>query len=87
MSHLRSSSLSELTAHTDSIRTNVRSIRRLARKIVKECNIGASLSKTETLSHQLGRLAEDKLGDCQGENTLYQAGFGAGGEKFPPKTE
>ncbi|XP_064385250.1 uncharacterized protein LOC135334123 isoform X3 [Halichondria panicea] len=63
---LQSSSLSELTAHTDSIRTNVRSIRRLARKIVKECNIGASLSKMETLSHQLGRLAEDKLEDCQG---------------------
>ncbi|XP_064385260.1 uncharacterized protein LOC135334127 isoform X2 [Halichondria panicea] len=63
---LQSSSLSELTGHTDSIRTNVRSIRRLARKIVKECNIGASLSKMETLSHKLGRLTEDKLGDCQG---------------------
>ncbi|XP_064389794.1 uncharacterized protein LOC135337749 [Halichondria panicea] len=63
---LQSSSLSELTGHTDSIRTNVMSIRRLAGKIVKECNIGASLSKMETLFRQLGQLAEDKLGDCQG---------------------
>ena len=60
------------------------SIRRLAGKIVKECNIGASLSKMETLFRQLGQLAEDKLGDCQGENTLYQ-GLGQG-IKLPLKT-
>ena len=75
MSHLRSSSLSELTAHTDSIRTEIKAVLVVTRRVVQECtvqsiseNMGASLSKMETLSHQLCHVTKVKLRYCLGEN-------------------
>ena len=75
MSHLRSSSLSELTAHTDSIRTEIKSVLVVTRRVVEECtvqsiraNMRASLSKMETLSHQLCMVAKVKLRNCLGKN-------------------
>ncbi|XP_064404111.1 uncharacterized protein LOC135349511 isoform X2 [Halichondria panicea] len=68
---LRSSSLSELTGHTDSIRTEIASVLVVTRRVVEECtvqsiseNMGASLSKMETLSHQLCQVAKVKLRYC-----------------------
>ncbi len=73
--HLRSSSLSELRAHIDSIRTEIASVILLTRKIVVECtvqiirkNMEASLSKMELLSHQLCQVTKVKVRHCQGEN-------------------
>ncbi|XP_064385255.1 uncharacterized protein LOC135334125 isoform X2 [Halichondria panicea] len=70
---LRSSSLSELTGHTDSIRTEIASVLVVTRRVVEECtvqsiseNMGASLSKMETLSHQLCHVAKVKLRYCLG---------------------
>ncbi len=75
MSHLRSSSLSELTGHTDSIRTEIKAVFVATRRVVQECtvqsiseNMGASLSKMETLSHQLYIVAKVKLRNCLGKN-------------------
>ncbi|XP_064384780.1 uncharacterized protein LOC135333688 [Halichondria panicea] len=69
---LQSSSLSELTAHTDSIRTEIKAVLVVTRRVVQECtvqsiseNIEASLSKMETLSHQLCKVAKVKLRYCQ----------------------
>ncbi|XP_064384748.1 uncharacterized protein LOC135333670 isoform X2 [Halichondria panicea] len=68
---LQSSSLSELTGHTDSIRTEIASVLVVTRRVVQECtvqsiseNMGASLSKMETLSHQLCMVAKVKLRNC-----------------------
>ncbi|XP_064384761.1 uncharacterized protein LOC135333677 isoform X2 [Halichondria panicea] len=75
---LRSSSLSKLTDHTDSIRTEITSVLVVTRRVVQECtvqsiseNMGASLSKMETLSHQLCIVAKVKLRNCldQSEET------------------
>ena len=62
--HLRSSSLSELTGHTESIQTEIVSVLEVTRTVVEECtiqslsnNIKASLSKMSTLSHQLCHVA------------------------------
>ncbi|XP_064385034.1 uncharacterized protein LOC135333939 isoform X4 [Halichondria panicea] len=75
---LRSYSLSELTGHTDSIRTEIASVLVVTRRVVEECtvqsiseNMGASLSKMNTLSHQLRRLVRVKLRYCldQSEET------------------
>ncbi len=75
MSHLRSSSLSELTGHTDSIRTEIKSVLVVTRRVVEECtvqsirvNMRASLSKMETLSHQLYMVVKVKLRNCLGKN-------------------
>ncbi len=72
---LRSSSLSELTVHTDSIRTEIASVLVVTRRVVEECtvqsiseNIGANLSKMEALSHQLCLVAKVKLRHSLGEN-------------------
>ncbi|XP_064384971.1 uncharacterized protein LOC135333882 isoform X4 [Halichondria panicea] len=69
---LRASSLSEVTDHTDSIRTEIASVLVVTRRVVEECtvqsiseNMGASLSKMETLSHQLCMVAKVKLRNCQ----------------------
>ncbi len=79
ISHLRSSSLSELAAHTDAIRTEIASVLVVTKKVVEECaiqsinqNIEASLSKMESLSHQLCLVAKVKLKHCQGENMCPQ---------------
>ncbi|XP_064384751.1 uncharacterized protein LOC135333672 isoform X2 [Halichondria panicea] len=68
---LRASSLSELTGHTDSIRTEIKAVLVVTRRVVEECtvqsiseNMGASLSKMETLSHQLCMVAKVKLRNC-----------------------
>ncbi|XP_064389780.1 uncharacterized protein LOC135337741 isoform X5 [Halichondria panicea] len=75
---LRSSSLSELTGHTDSIRTEIASVLVVTRRVVQECtvqsiseNMRASLSKMETLSHQLCQVTKVKLRYCldQSEET------------------
>ncbi|XP_064385275.1 uncharacterized protein LOC135334138 [Halichondria panicea] len=75
---LQSSSLSELTAHTDSIRTEIKAVLVVTRRVVQECtvqsiseNMGASLSKMEILSHQLCHVARVKLRYCldQSEET------------------
>ncbi len=77
--HLRSSSLSELTAHTESIQTEIVSVRGVTRKVAEECtiqsisdNIGASLSKMTSLSQQLCQVARVRLPSCQGENVCSQ---------------
>ncbi|XP_064385076.1 uncharacterized protein LOC135333972 [Halichondria panicea] len=68
---LRSSSLSELTAHTDSIRTEIKAVLVVTRRVVQECtvqsisaNMRASLSKMETLSHQLCHVTKVKIRYC-----------------------
>ncbi|XP_064385072.1 uncharacterized protein LOC135333968 isoform X2 [Halichondria panicea] len=75
---LQSSSLSELTAYTDSIRTEIKAVLVVTRRVVQECtvqsiseNMGASLSKMETLSHQLCHVTKVKLRYCldQSEET------------------
>ncbi len=77
--HLRSSSLSELTAHTKSIHSDIASVIGVTRKVAEECtirsisdNIKASLSKMTTLSHQLFHVARVRLRYCQGENMCLQ---------------
>ena len=77
ISYLRSSSLSELAAHTDSILAEIASIVVVTRRVVDECsiqgiseNIAAGLSKVETLSHQLCLVAKVKLKHCQSEKLL-----------------
>ncbi|XP_064389764.1 uncharacterized protein LOC135337740 isoform X2 [Halichondria panicea] len=75
---LRASSLSDLTGHTDSIRTEIKAVLVVTRRVVEECtvqsiseNMGASLSKMETLSHQLCHVAKVKIRYCldQSEET------------------
>ncbi|XP_064384980.1 uncharacterized protein LOC135333886 isoform X2 [Halichondria panicea] len=68
---LQSSSLSELTGHTDSIRTEIGAVLVVTRRVVEECtvqsiseNMGASLSKMKTLSHQLCQVTKVKLRYC-----------------------
>ncbi|XP_064388722.1 uncharacterized protein LOC135336790 isoform X2 [Halichondria panicea] len=72
---LQSSSLSELAAHTDSILAEIASVVVVTRRAVNECsiqsiseNIAASLSKMETLSHQLCLVAKVKLKHCQNQS-------------------
>ncbi len=74
---LRSSSLNELTGHTESIQTEIMSILGVTRRIItEECaieiqsvssNIEASLSEITTLSHQLCHVARVRLHYYQGE--------------------
>ncbi len=73
ISHLRSSSLSELAALTDSIRTEIESVLVVTRRVVEDCtlqseNIGANLSKIDDLSRQFCMVARAKRRHCQGEN-------------------
>ena len=72
--YYRSSSLSELAVHTDSLKTEVRSVLTITRKVAEECtrhtiseSIEANLSKMEALSHQLCQVTMVKLRHCQGE--------------------
>ena len=74
----RSSSLSELAVHTDSIKTHVETVLTVSRRVADECtrhaiseSIGASLSKMELLSHQLCQIARIKLKHCQGWVNVY----------------
>ena len=82
ISHLRSSSLSELASHIDSIQTEIASVLQVARRVMEECkvrsiseNIGASLSKIEALCHQLCLVAKFKFKHCQGENACIHNNY------------
>ena len=70
----RSSSLSDLATHTDSIEMEIKTVLEVSRRVAKECTrhaiskrIEISLSKMETLSHQLCQVTKVKLKHCQGE--------------------
>ncbi len=71
----RSSSLSELTGHIESIQTEIVSVLEVTRRFAKECsiqsisdNIESGVSKMDTLSHQLCHVARVRLHYCQGES-------------------
>ncbi len=76
ISHLRSSSLSELAAHTDSIQTEIESVLVVTRRVVEDCTlqsiksekIGANLSKIDDLSRQFCMVVRAKRRHCQSEN-------------------
>ncbi len=75
MSIYRSSSLSELTGHTESIQTEIVSLLEVTRRVTEECsiqsisdNIESSFSKMDALSHQLCHVARVRLHYCQGES-------------------
>ncbi len=70
----RSSSLGELTSHTESIQTDIVSVIEVTRRVANECtiksisdNIEANLSKLKTSSHQLCQVARVRLRYCEGE--------------------
>ena len=76
---IRSSSLSDLAAHTDSIKTHTETVLTISRRVADEStrhtiseSIGASLSKMELLSHQLCQVAKIKLKHCQGGGMWIQ---------------
>ena len=73
----RSSSLSDLAAHTDSIMTQIKTVLKVSKKVAKECTrktirkgIEDKLSKIEVLSHQLCQVTKVKLKYCQGEGQV-----------------
>ncbi|XP_064384769.1 uncharacterized protein LOC135333680 isoform X3 [Halichondria panicea] len=70
---LQSSSLSELAALTDSIRTEIESVLVVTRRVVEDCtlqseNIGANLSKIDDLSRQFCMVARAKRRHCQDQS-------------------
>ncbi len=72
---LRSSSLSELSSHTESLQTEIVSVLGVTRRVAEECSIQsisdsieARVSKMNTLSHQLCHVTRVKLRYCQGES-------------------
>ena len=69
----RSSSLCGLSAHTDSIKTEVGTVVRISKKVAEECirhtisgNIRVSVSKMEVLSHLLCQVSKVKVKNCHG---------------------
>ena len=77
--YCRSSSLSDLAAHTDSIETQIKTVLKVSKKVAKECtrrviseSIEDKLSKMEVLSHQLCHVTKVKLKHCQGEGQVWQ---------------
>ena len=75
----RSSSLSDLAAHTDSIKTQIKTVLKVSKKVAEECictkraiseSIEGKLSKMDILSHQLCQVTKVKLKHCQGEGQV-----------------
>ena len=73
----RSSSLSDLAAHTNSIKTQIKTMLKVSKKVAEECtrraislSIEDKLSKMEALSHQLCQVTKVKLKHCQGEGQV-----------------
>ena len=75
--YCRSSSLSDLAAHSDSIKAQIKTVLEVSKKVAGECtrraiskSIEDKLSKMEVLSHQLCQVTKVKLKHCQGEGEL-----------------
>ena len=69
----RSSSLSDLAAHMDSIETQIKTVLKVSKKVAKECTISTirksiedKISLMEVLLHQFCQVTKVKLKHCKG---------------------